>query len=679
MPIAGDVRHSSLSGDVAREPTRWRLRRGATIMPASTTFSVWAPEASSVVVRVASGRSVGDYALARVSDERGVWEAHVSGVGAGDRYGFCLDGCDPLPDPMSRSQPEGVHGLSEVVDPDHFAWRDGAWTGLSLADFVIYELHVGTFAEEGTFDAAAARLPELVALGVTAIELMPVASFPGRRNWGYDGVDLYAPHASYGGPEGLRRLVDAAHAYGVAVVLDVVYNHVGPEGNYLDRFGPYFTDVYRTPWGRALNYDGPGSDAVRRWAHDNALYWVSEFHIDALRLDAVQGIFDFGSIPFLEELSDEVHALGRQLGRKVQLMAESDLNDPRLVKAPEMGGFGLDAQWADDFHHTVHTTLTGERNGYYQDFAGIATVADLYRVPFFYAQRYAPHRDRVHGRSPAGVPNKRFIVAAQNHDQIGNRPSGERLASLVPADRQRLASALVLLSPYIPLLFMGEEYGERAPFLYFIDHGDPALVEAVRAGRKKEHETRGALEEQIDPHAEETFLRCRVDWAKRESAQGAQLLSLYRDLLALRREEPALRPGASETLVQGTAEWFTALRVMPLQQDIYDPVRARRALFCAFNLCSHPMNIPVRADAAGAWKLRLSTDAVGYGGSGERTLVDTIPALPSREHAEDAPKRLLLPEDRAESSIRTVRLAPWSAAVYLWHLSNDESAAGTAE
>jgi len=532
---------------------------------------------------------------------------------------------------------------------------------VSLQDFVIYEIHVGSFTPEGTFEAAAARLPELLALGVTAIELMPIASFPGRRNWGYDGVHLYAPQQSYGGPQGLKRLVNAAHAHGIGVVLDVVYNHVGPEGNYLDSYGPYFTEVYRTPWGRAVNYDGHGSDAVRRWAHDNALYWVSEFHIDALRLDAVQGIFDFGSFSFLEELSDEVHEMGRQLGRKVQLMAESDLNDPKLVRPPEKGGFGLDSQWADDVHHTIHTSLTGEKHGYYVDFCDIATVADVYREPFFYARRYAPHRDRTHGRSPAGVPRQRFVVAAQNHDQVGNRPNGERLATLVGADRQRLAAALVLLSPYVPLMFMGEEYGETAPFLYFIEHGDPELIEAVRAGRKREFEAIGKLEAQIDPQAEETFMRTKLDWSKRETYAGSRLLCLYTDLLALRRDEPALKPGESETNVQGAADWFTALRTLPVRDDLYDAVRARRSLFCAFNLSAETMNIPVRPEAIGAWKLRLSTDAVAYGGSG--AVIDDIP--PERPpELSDAPKRLLERREPLAVEVRGVRIPAWSAAVF---------------
>ncbi|MFL5608419.1 MAG: malto-oligosyltrehalose trehalohydrolase, partial [Gemmatimonadaceae bacterium] len=611
---------------------------------------------------VATGAAAGDHPLIKADGERGVFSALVPGVKAGDRYGFRVNDGGPFPDPVSRSQPDGVHALSEVVDPDAFVWRDALWAGVALPDFAIYEMHVGTFTRDGTFAAAAERLPELVALGVTAIEIMPVAEFPGTRNWGYDGVHLYAPHHAYGGPEGLKLLVDAAHAYGLGVVLDVVYNHVGPEGNYLDQFGPYFTDVYRTPWGRALNYDGAGSDAVRRWVHDNALYWVTEYHVDALRLDAVQGIYDFGALQLLEELSDEVHEVGRKMERKIQLMAESDLNDPRVVRPPEQGGYGIDAQWADDVHHTIHATLTGEDHGYYEDFAGIATIADVYREPFFYARRYAPHRDRTHGRSSAGVPRQRFIVAAQNHDQIGNRPNGDRLASLVPADRTRLAAALVLLSPYIPLLFMGEEYGETAPFMYFIEHGDPDLVEAVRAGRKKEFEAIGKAEQQIDPQAPETFERCKLDWQKRTRARGAQLLGLYTDLLALRREEPALRPGMSMAHVEGSADWCTVLRTMPYQGDIFDAVRAQRSLWYAFNLSGRVQHIPVPEEATSSWRLRLGTDAEDYGGTG--LLVHSIPAVAPEKAVNDAPKRLL-EVPTPQRPFRTVPVQAWSAVVYV--------------
>lgn len=646
------------------------LRRGATVTGDGTAFSVWAPYAARVTVHVADGAGAGDHPMAADERERGVFVAAVSGARAGDRYGYRIDDGDPLPDPVSRVQPDGVHGLSAIVDPDAFEWDDERWAGLALPDYLLYEIHVGTFTPAGTFDAAAERLPELLSLGVTAIELMPVSSFPGRRNWGYDGVQLYAVQESYGGPQGLKRFVNVAHQLGLGVVLDVVYNHVGPEGNYLDRFGPYFTEVYRTPWGRAVNYDGRGSDEVRRWAHDNALYWIAEYHMDALRLDAVHGIYDFGALAFLEELSDEVHELGRRLGRKVQLMAESDLNDPRLVRTPEAGGYGIDAQWADDVHHTIHATLTGERNGYYEDFAGVATIADVYREPFFYARRWSPHRGRTHGRSSGGVPRKRFVVAAQNHDQIGNRPGGDRLASLVPPEKQRLAAALVLLSPYLPMLFMGEEYGETAPFLYFIEHGDADIVNAVREGRRREFEAIGRLEESSDPQAEETFRRCILDWERRTSEAGAQLLRLYTDLAALRREEPALRPGASIANVQGDAGWCTVLRTMPLEHDIFDAVRARRGLWYAFNLQDRPLDIPVPLEAASRWRLRLSTESAGYGGSGE--VMHVVPAAEPPAPA-DAPKRLLVPNEAPESRARTVRLAPWSAAVYV-PLDGDEEA-----
>jgi maltooligosyltrehalose trehalohydrolase len=661
--LPADVQDAAASAAPRTAPEPWTLRRGATLTRTGVSFSVWVPRAKEVSVVVVSGATRTEHPLERRTGERGVFAADVPGVKAGDRYGFRIDGADPLPDPVSRSQPDGVHALSEVVDPHAFAWRDERWTGVALPDFVIYEMHVGTFTPEGTFAAAIARLPELVALGVTAIELMPVAEFPGRRNWGYDGVHLYAPHHAYGGPAGLKQLVNAAHAAGLGVVLDVVYNHVGPEGNYLDRFGPYFTDTYRTPWGRAVNYDGAGSDAVRRWVHDNALYWITEYHVDALRLDAVQGIFDFGALQLLEELSDEVHELGRRTGRKIQLMAESDLNDPRLVRPPDQGGYGMDAQWADDVHHTIHAAVTGERQGYYQDFQGVATVADVYREPFFYARRYAPHRDRTHGRSSAGVPRQRFIVCAQNHDQIGNRPMGDRLASLVAPERARLAAALVLLSPYVPLLFMGEEYGETNPFLYFVHHGDPALVQSVREGRKKEFEAIGRSELQIDPQDEDTFRRSRLDWARRTTPEGARMLRLYTDLLALRREEPALRPGASVAHVQGGADWCTVYRDMPLQGDMFDSVRAQRALWYGFNLCGHPQDLPVPVEATQGWRLRLSTDAEGYGGSG--LLVHSVPALEPEALLNDAPKRLLAPATPVEQRVRTVRLPAWSAAVYV--------------
>jgi maltooligosyltrehalose trehalohydrolase len=654
--------------------TTWRLRRGATVTEAGVTFSVWAPNATSLTVHVSSGAAAGAHAMTPSKAERGVWEARVADVRAGDRYAFQVnDGELRVPDPVSRYQPDGVHGASRVIDASAFRWTDQDWRGLALPDFIIYELHVGTFTEEGTFDAAAARLPELRALGITAIEIMPVAEFPGRRNWGYDGVLHYAPHHAYGDPEALKRLVDAAHAHGIAVVLDVVYNHVGPEGNYLDQFGPYFTDTYRTPWGRSVNYDGPGSDGVRRWAHDNAMYWVTEFHVDALRLDAVHGIFDFGALAFLEELSDEIHEMGRQLGRKIQLMAESDLNDPRLVRPPALGGFGVDAQWADDFHHALHALVTGERSGYYRDFQGVATIGDVYREPFFYARRFSEHRGRTHGRSSAGVPRQRFIVCAQNHDQVGNRALGDRLTTLVPVERQRFAAAVLLLSPYVPLLFMGEEYGETAPFLYFIEHGDEELVQAVREGRKREFPEIDELGASVDPQAPQTFERSKLRWERRGQPDGMQMLALYRDLLALRREEPALRPGASDVYEQEGGDWLTVLRIMPIQNDLHDPVRSRRALLCAFNMSGRAQVIPIRSEAIGHWRLRLSTDAAGYGGTGAAT-TETIPDIVQAPTVTDAPKRLVAMPP--EQQIRTITLPPWSAAVYVRDFPDDPDMRG---
>ncbi|MBX6333569.1 MAG: malto-oligosyltrehalose trehalohydrolase, partial [Gemmatimonadaceae bacterium] len=488
----------------------WSLERGATVLADGTTrFAVWAPRATRVDVVITAGPSAGRHALA--AHAGGVFEGVVPGAGAGTDYAYSLDGGPPRPDPMSRWQPHGVHGPSRVVDPRTFTWTDAGWTGIAMPDYVFYELHVGTFTAAGTFDAVIPHLAELAALGVTAIELMPVAQFPGTRNWGYDGVHPFAAQNSYGGPEGLARLVDAAHAHGLAVALDVVYNHLGPEGNYLGEFGPYFTDTYHTPWGAAVNFDGPGSDEVRRYVIDNALSWVTDFHVDALRLDAVHGIFDASAEHILAELAARVHAQGARLGRRIQVIAESDLNDPRLVRPRARGGYALDAQWSDDFHHAVHVALTGERRGYYAGFHGARDVAAALERRFVYEGQYAPHRDRRHGASATDVPADRFVIAIQNHDQVGNRARGERLASLVPFASLELAASLLLLAPYVPLLFMGEEYGETHPFQYFVSHTDPALVEAVRRGREAELES-FAWEGPIpDPGAEATFTRSVLD------------------------------------------------------------------------------------------------------------------------------------------------------------------------
>jgi maltooligosyltrehalose trehalohydrolase len=501
-------------------------------------FSVWAPRASRVDVELL-GRRV---PMSREAD--GWWSANVAGAGAGTDYHFRIDGGDPRPDPRSPFQPAGVHGSSRTVDPAAFVWSDGAFRAPPLTDGVIYELHVGTFTPEGTFDAAIARLDYLTDLGVTHVELMPVAEFPGERGWGYDGVDLYAPHHAYGGPDGLRRLVDACHRRGLAVLLDVIYNHLGPSGNYLGQFGPYFTSRYTTPWGEAVNLDGPDSDEVRRFFVDNALMWLRDYHLDGLRLDAVHALVDTSAVHFLEELSARVHDLGAHLGRALVVVAESDLNDPRLVRPRELGGHGFDGMWSDDFHHALHTLVTGERSGYYEDFGEIAQLAKALERGLVYDGVPSRHRRRRHGRPLEGASGSHLVCCVQNHDQVGNRARGERLGHLVDSAGIKLAAAVLLIAPFVPMLFQGEEWATSAPFPYFTDHQEPELAQAVREGRRREFAAFGWLPDEIpDPQAEDTFARAKLDWGELGRAPHADILAWYRALLRLRREQPALRDG----------------------------------------------------------------------------------------------------------------------------------------
>ncbi|HEX4001559.1 MAG TPA: malto-oligosyltrehalose trehalohydrolase [Candidatus Acidoferrales bacterium] len=497
-------------------------------------FLVWAPRAEKVQVHLVSPA---ERFVEMRPEGRGYHRALIEGLKPGDRYFFRLDGQTDRPDPASRFQPD-VHGPSEIPDL-HFDWHDSAWRGLPLARYVLYELHVGTFTPEGTLDTIIPRLPDLKDLGVTSIELMPLAQFPGARNWGYDGVYPYAVHTAYGGPLALKRFVDACHHLDLAVTLDVVYNHMGPEGNYLSSFGPYFTDHYKTPWGDALNFDLPLSDEVRRYFIDNALYWVTEFHIDALRLDAVHAIIDSSALPFVEKLSLTVHQRARELNRSVHVIAESDRNDSRITRDLEKGGWGLDATWDDDIHHAVHVLLTGEKTGYYADFGGIGPLATGLREGFIYSGQYSAFRQRSHGNSGRDLPGERFVVFSQNHDQVGNRMLGERLSSLVSFESLKLAAAAILLSPFVPLIFMGEEYAEKAPFLYFVSHSDPALIEAVRKGRADEFRAFRWEGEPLDPQSEETFARCKLRWDERNQGDHGVLRAFYKELLRLRREVPA--------------------------------------------------------------------------------------------------------------------------------------------
>jgi maltooligosyltrehalose trehalohydrolase len=495
-------------------------------------FLVWAPWADQVEVHLLSPR---ERMLPLEKTARGYFAVELEAVEPGSLYFFRLDGHKERPDPASRYQPQGVHGPSQVIDP-HFPWTDAGWAGLPLRDYVIYELHVGTYSPEGTFAAIIPYLDELRELGITALEIMPVAQFPGGRNWGYDGTYPFAVQNTYGGPDGFKELVNACHQRGLAVILDVVYNHLGPEGNYLAEYGPYFTGRYRTPWGPAVNFDGPGSDEVRRYFIENARHWVSEYHLDALRLDALHAIVDLTPKPFLAELAETVHEEAERLHRRVYLMAESDLNDVRLIRPQELGGFDLDAHWNDDFHHALHTLLTGEQTGYYLDFGRLEQLAKAWREGFIYTGEYAPYRQRRHGSSSQDIAPHRFVVFAQNHDQVGNRLGGDRLSSLVSWEALKLAAGVVLLSPGLPLLFMGEEFGETAPFLYFVSHGDPDLIQTVRQGRQEEFAAFRWLGEPPDPQAEETFIRSRINHQLRQEGKHQTLWEFHRALLQLRRE-----------------------------------------------------------------------------------------------------------------------------------------------
>ena len=508
--------------------------------PSQVTFRAWAPRVKTLAVEILGNQPE---IVTMQPQPFGYWETTVSNIGVGTRYQYVLHEKLKRPDPASRFQPEGVHGPSEVVDTLAFTWTDQEWKGLPLADFIIYELHPGTFTKTGTFDDIIPSLPYLQnEVGITAIELMPIAQFPGERNWGYDGTYLYAPQNSYGGPTGLHRLIDACHAAGLAVVLDVVYNHLGPEGNYWGDFGPFFTDHYQTPWGSAINYDGAQSNAVRDIIIENAVYWTRDFHFDALRLDAIHGIFDASVSHILKDIRDAVHAAAKQDGRSVWVIAESDLNDVKLITPASRGGYGLDGQWNDDFHHALHALVTGERQGYYQDFGTLDHVATAFRKHFVLSGQYSHHRHRRHGNSAAHLPPSSFIVFAQNHDQIGNRAKGDRLSTLVPHAAQQVLTASVLLSPFIPLLFMGEEFGERAPFQYFIDHGDERLIEAVRKGRLAEFKPFG-WKKISDPYAPTTFETSKLTPPEVHDDAQQHMAAWTKQLIALRKQHASLGTG----------------------------------------------------------------------------------------------------------------------------------------
>jgi maltooligosyltrehalose trehalohydrolase len=511
------------------------LHLGATVRDDGVVFRAWAPRCRTLDVVIEGRRP-----LAMTRQDDGLFEGVVAALPAATRYQYRLDGERYRPDPASRFQPEGVHGPSRVVNPASFPWTDQAFTGHALADLVIYELHVGTFTAAGTFEAIVPRLPNLVELGVTAVELMPVAEFPGSRNWGYDGVHLFAAQSTYGGPRGLRRLVDACHAHGLSVILDVVYNHLGPEGNYLGEFGPYFTDRYRTPWGGAVNFDGPEAEGVRRHFVENARAWVRECHVDGLRLDAIHAIFDASPTHILTEITTAVREEARALGRPMHIMAESHDNDRRIILPAAEGGIGLDAVWSDDFHHAVHVRLTGERGGYYADFTEPRRLATALAEGFAFQGEYSEYFGRDRGTPSADLPGERFVVCVQNHDQVGNRAQGDRLSTIAPFEAVKLAAALLLVAPAVPLLFMGEEYGETSPFQFFTSFLDRGLAEAVKKGRTEEF-SRFAWQGAVpDPGEPATFVRSRLNHPLAGAPRHRELYQYYRRWLALRRTHPAL-------------------------------------------------------------------------------------------------------------------------------------------
>jgi maltooligosyltrehalose trehalohydrolase len=568
-------------------------------------FEVWAPRARTLEVKI------GDKKFALTGKSRGWWSVKVEDAGPGTDYGFVIDGLEPaLPDPRSQWQPHGVHDESRVVDQAAFAWNDSGWQAPPLSSALLYELHIGTFTPEGTFEAAESRLDYLKELGVTHVELMPIANFPGKRGWGYDGVDLYAPFSAYGEPDDLKHLVNACHDKGLAVVLDVVYNHLGPVGNYLGKFGPYFTDSHSTPWGSAVNFEEAGSTEVRRFLIDNALMWLRDYHMDGLRLDAVHAFNDHSAIHFLEQLMGDVRRLESELGKHIYIIAESDLNDPRIVKAEEAGGYGLDAQWSDDFHHALFAVISGERSGYYADFGSLAQLAKSLRCVFVYDGIYSEYRQRIHGRQVVGLSGHRFIGFVQNHDQVGNRAQGERLSHEAGVGRAKIASALVLTAPFVPMLFQGEEFGASAPFLYFTNYDDPELGRLISEGRKKEFEAFGWSPDQIpDPQAEETFNQSRLNWAELKEPSHASLLQWHKDLIHLRHNRSELSDGnlnAVEVRFDEEAQWLVL-------------ERGRLSIVC--NLGTAPVDVEIDS---GGQVLLASDDSIALSGASIKLGPDSV-------------------------------------------------------
>jgi len=552
----------------------------------------WAPEAESVELKTAKAL------IPLEKKDFGYWEAENDELKAGSTYHILINGETQIPDPASLSQPEGVHGPSAAVALSEFNWTDQSWKNPALGDYILYELHTGTFSAEGTFEGIIGKLDYLVELGINAIEIMPVAQFPGGRNWGYDGVFPFAVQDSYGGAAGLQQLVNACHEKGLAVVLDVVYNHMGPEGNYFAQAGPYFTDKYGTPWGSAINFDDAWSDGVREYFIENVLMWFRDFHIDGLRLDAVHAIKDFGVKHLLQQISEEVDNLMEATNRRHYLIAECDLNDNKYINPLERQGYGMDAQWIDEFHHALRVTAGEPTTGYYSDFSGIKDLEKSYRDAYIYDGVYSPHRLKTFGGKADGNPGSQFVVFSQNHDQVGNRMLGERTSTLQSYEMQKLMAAAVLCSPFLPMLFMGEEYGETNPFLFFTSHGDKELIEAVRKGRKAEFAAFHAEGEAPDPQSEDTFNQSKLQWGLLQQDGHKELLSFYKTIIALRKKYAPLHNTNREQLTVSSDPQTNCLVLRRWEEEVQ--------VLCLMNFSSktHGLTIP---DDKPSWKKILDS------------------------------------------------------------------------
>lgn len=566
---------------------------------------LWAPNADKAELMLTEKHQV----LPLDKKDKGYWELFSDEIKPGDRYKFLVDGKE-LPDPASKAQPDGVHGASQAVDLHNTLWTGQEWQNIPLQDYLIYELHTGTFTPEGTFRSIESKLEHLKSVGITAIEIMPVAQFPGGRNWGYDGVFPYAVQNTYGGAKGLMELVDACHKQDLAVILDVVYNHVGPEGNYFNEFGPYFTEKYNTPWGNAINFDDAWCDEVRQYFIQNVLMWFRDFHIDALRMDAVHAIKDFSPKHILQEMKEAVDQLMAETGRTHYLIIEFDLNDKRFIDPIEKNGYGIDAQWADEFHHALRVTAGGERNGYYADFNGIAQLAKSYRDAYVYDGIYSPHRLKTFGTKVTDNPGQQFVVFSQNHDHVGNRMLGERTSTLFSFEMQKLMAAAVMVSPYLPMLFMGEEWGELNPFQYFVSHTDEDLIAAVRKGRKAEFASFHLDGEAPDPQSEETFEQSKLNWNSLGEKKHQTMLHYYKALIALRKNSPALHRLNRKNLIVECNE-----QQQTLQLHRWDD---NQHVYCFMNFSKQPQPIVLPA-GEGNLHLVFNSSSAEFGGTSKES------------------------------------------------------------